>query len=578
MASLIGDFNQQHFTDSGLPASGYRLYTFVPLTTTLKTAYTDAAGLVPHVYTPDTFGGQYIALNARGELEAPLMGDGTYDIALKRPDGSDVWTRRATAGDSIATALDTALRAELASSASQFTGAGMVANTIFVAQDRAMLKNVVSSENPAVRLIEPGRQGIFRWTSGDFSTHIAADTQEGVYIKANAALASVGAWVRVTTESDLWETDWFGVPNANPDGTGTACQTQYSAMVAAANLAKPMGIQFGSGIFSFDSKPTGLTYIATVQGVEGGTQPTILVKRYLDTAAGLLEYGTYSPRLRNLSIQAIGSGIGAGSLAISQILPSNTVNIGKPLLENVRTSMGTSNSNEVLLDGSANASGTAALRTGNLRGLECFGNLVMRGCQHWFGSECFIAGDWVVTGTVTVPSDDIDVDGVVGRNLDLGAGVDATGYVTRMTFTGNVQNDIKNRVNASRVLIVGDFGNIAERNWNVTTCRIFSQSTLQDWGSNADGLYVKYGNGDIEQWGTKATSSGAATVTFPVEFPNTVTYAAANVTTAPAANQIELAQAHTITLTTMAIRSFTLTNTPTAGTSGVTVSWYAKGA
>jgi hypothetical protein len=65
-------------------------------TTTQKTAYTDAAGTIPHTYTSDGAGGQYIALNSRGELPAPLyLGSGSYDLALKRSDGSSVWTRRA---------------------------------------------------------------------------------------------------------------------------------------------------------------------------------------------------------------------------------------------------------------------------------------------------------------------------------------------------------------------------------------------------------------------------------------------------------------------------------------------------
>lgn len=95
-ASLSGVFNLQSFTDGGLPLASGRLYTFVQGTTTHKTAYTDAAGVVPQTYTSDGVGGQYIALDARGELPAPLyLAAGSYDLALKRSDGSSVWTRRA---------------------------------------------------------------------------------------------------------------------------------------------------------------------------------------------------------------------------------------------------------------------------------------------------------------------------------------------------------------------------------------------------------------------------------------------------------------------------------------------------
>lgn len=112
-ASQPANFNLQEFSDAGLLLLGGRLYTYAYGTTAQKTAYTDPAGAVPHTYTADGTGGQYIALNARGELPAPLyFAPGAYDIALKRADGSTVWTRRADpTGDLTAT-----LRTDLAAS------------------------------------------------------------------------------------------------------------------------------------------------------------------------------------------------------------------------------------------------------------------------------------------------------------------------------------------------------------------------------------------------------------------------------------------------------------------------------
>lgn len=103
-ASQPALFNVQEFTDDGITLVGGRLYTYIYGTTALKVAYTDPEGLVPHTYTTDGLGGQYIALNVRGELPAPLyLASGSYYIALKRADGSTVWTRRADpTGDGIA--------------------------------------------------------------------------------------------------------------------------------------------------------------------------------------------------------------------------------------------------------------------------------------------------------------------------------------------------------------------------------------------------------------------------------------------------------------------------------------------
>ena len=117
-ASLPGVFNVQQFTDTGAPASGHRLYTYSPSTTTHKAAYTDAAASVPHTYTSDGAGGLYIGLNSRGELPAPLfLAAGGYDIALKTAAGATVWTRRAVGVDDSTAAIT----ADLASTA---TGKG----------------------------------------------------------------------------------------------------------------------------------------------------------------------------------------------------------------------------------------------------------------------------------------------------------------------------------------------------------------------------------------------------------------------------------------------------------------------
>lgn len=113
-ASQPGNFNLQEFTDAGLLLLGGRLYTYAYGTTAQKVAYTDPDGTIPHTYTADGIGGQYITLNARGELPAPLyLAPGAYDIALKRADGSSVWTRRVDpTGDGVAT-LATSIGASL---------------------------------------------------------------------------------------------------------------------------------------------------------------------------------------------------------------------------------------------------------------------------------------------------------------------------------------------------------------------------------------------------------------------------------------------------------------------------------
>jgi len=122
-ASLSGVFSLQEFTDLGSPLVGGRVYTYAQGTTTHKTAYTDKAGTVPHTYTSDGIGGQYIGLNARGELPASLyLAAGSYDITLKDSTGATIWTRRADPGDDSSDSL----RSDLASTSDAAKGAALV--------------------------------------------------------------------------------------------------------------------------------------------------------------------------------------------------------------------------------------------------------------------------------------------------------------------------------------------------------------------------------------------------------------------------------------------------------------------
>jgi hypothetical protein len=102
-ATLPGVFNAQFFTSTGDLASGYRLYTYAPGTTTHQTIYTDAAAAVAHTYVSDGSGGQYIAINSRGEIAAPPFISASTDFCLKTAAGATVWTRRATTQDSAET-------------------------------------------------------------------------------------------------------------------------------------------------------------------------------------------------------------------------------------------------------------------------------------------------------------------------------------------------------------------------------------------------------------------------------------------------------------------------------------------
>lgn len=127
MASQFTAGRFQYLTDTGAFASGYRLYTYQSGTTTHKNVYTTSALNVVATYTSDGSGGQYIALNSRGEVQIWLAEDGPYTFVVKNTSGQTVETTDgvASAGYAADVASD-ALEARLASTASASDGAGML--------------------------------------------------------------------------------------------------------------------------------------------------------------------------------------------------------------------------------------------------------------------------------------------------------------------------------------------------------------------------------------------------------------------------------------------------------------------
>jgi len=63
---------------------------------------------------------------------------------------------------------------------------------------RTALKAVDTTITTLAYLSEGKRNGLFIWTTGDYSTQVTADTTEGMFVKATAIASTVGAWVRVT--------------------------------------------------------------------------------------------------------------------------------------------------------------------------------------------------------------------------------------------------------------------------------------------------------------------------------------------------------------------------------------------
>src|SRR5690606_24954100 len=105
--------------------------------------------------------------------------------------------------------------------------------TAWAAVNRTALKALDTSEITVAYLTEPGREGMFRWRTGDYSTQVSADTLEGVYIEADDVASSSGAWERVF-EGGV-QVKWFGI-----EGDGTTDQS--AALAVADSVAAMLGL------------------------------------------------------------------------------------------------------------------------------------------------------------------------------------------------------------------------------------------------------------------------------------------------------------------------------------------------
>ncbi len=87
---------------------------------------------------------------------------------------------------------------------------------------RALIKALTPQVGMSVLLTEAGRVGNFVWREGDYSAHIALDTAEGVYLKADSVAATSGAWVR---DFEVLTAARFGTdPNATRAANAAAIQ------------------------------------------------------------------------------------------------------------------------------------------------------------------------------------------------------------------------------------------------------------------------------------------------------------------------------------------------------------------
>lgn len=121
------------------------------------------------------------------------------------------WFRRLSSGSELVDPLATsgALAASGGAALIGTTDGGTVQGALNGYATRAAVKALTATAGARTYLTEAGREGEFIFRAGDFAARIAADTAEGVYLKADSVAASAGAWVR--QHEGVFQASWFGI-------------------------------------------------------------------------------------------------------------------------------------------------------------------------------------------------------------------------------------------------------------------------------------------------------------------------------------------------------------------------------
>lgn len=114
---------------------------------------------------------------------------------------------------------------------------------------RTALKALSTSTYTKVWLTESGREGLFIFQSGDYSTEATADTQEGVYVVATDTASSSGAWVREYATGEFLAS-WFGFSTAASAANNT---TYLNAAITLANSLGTGVIKIAPGSFAVNT-------------------------------------------------------------------------------------------------------------------------------------------------------------------------------------------------------------------------------------------------------------------------------------------------------------------------------------
>ncbi|MBR0735767.1 hypothetical protein JQ581_02410 [Bradyrhizobium liaoningense] len=287
---------------------------------------------------------------------------------------------------------------------------------------------------------------------------------DGAYWELTGPWVSVKQFGAVAVVSNL---------DTDPDAAAAINLCMAYCNLKHANMLIP------SGQWALDSAITSPTFIIHISGEQGGGQPTILYKRFIEANAhkGIISLGAWGAELSNLQFAAK-SGVSGGS-AVSAILPNNAANIGVLRLEDIYVSGGDSYNNDLYIDGTANTNAAGpSYRSVFMNNCHFFGSaatpVYLVGVQHFFSTNFFIATTGgtvssgnvlIIDGTTAAYSDDVHMDcGLISGNVNIN-------NLRRATIMATIDNNVVVAANSDKVTFLDVWGT---KTLNGTNCRVLT--------------------------------------------------------------------------------------------------------
>ncbi|MFK4522194.1 hypothetical protein ABIF90_000175 [Bradyrhizobium japonicum] len=287
---------------------------------------------------------------------------------------------------------------------------------------------------------------------------------DGAYWELTGPWVSVRQFGAVPVVSNL---------DTDPDSAAAINLCMAYCNLKHANMLIP------SGQWAIDAAITSPTFIIHISGEQGGGQPTIIYKRYIEANAhrGVISLGAWGAELSNLQFAAK-SGMSGGS-AISAILPNNAANIGVLRLEDIYVSGGDSYNNDLYMDGTANTNAAGpSYRSVFVNNCHFFGSaatpVYLVGVQHFFFTNFFIATTGgtvasgnvlIIDGTTAAYSDDVHMHcGLISGSVNIN-------NLHRATIMATIDNNVVVAANSDKVTFLDVWGT---KTLSGTNCRVLT--------------------------------------------------------------------------------------------------------